>query len=303
MPKIAYQSKNFSASSLAMIDQANQIIAEFSAQGFDLTLRQIYYQFVSRDLLANKQTEYKRLGSVVNDGRLAGLIDWEAIVDRTRNVRDLPHWDDPSDIVSASAKQFRIDKWATQATRINVWIEKDALVGVIDGVCRKLDVPYFSCRGYTSQSEMWSAARRFLMYSDAGQKIVVIHLGDHDPSGIDMSRDIEDRIRMFMGEYESRFSFVRIALNMDQVRKYNPPPNPAKLTDSRSSGYVTLHGSESWELDALSPKVLAKLIETEVAKHRDNERWEQSVAEEKEGRNKLERVADQWENILGEIGE
>ena len=89
MPKITYKEYRLKQASLDIINQANQIIREYSAQGFDLTLRQLYYQFVSRDLIPNSQREYKRLGSIINKGRLAGLVDWNAIVDRTRNLRGL----------------------------------------------------------------------------------------------------------------------------------------------------------------------------------------------------------------------
>jgi len=91
MPKIAYKDKNFSPSTLAVIDQANEIIDEYQTDGLKLTLRQLYYQFVSRALIANKQSEYKRLGSIINDARLAGLVDWKAIEDRTRNLKRNSH--------------------------------------------------------------------------------------------------------------------------------------------------------------------------------------------------------------------
>jgi hypothetical protein len=160
VPKIKYQSCNFRPDSLAIIAHANQIIEAYQAQGFVLTLRQLYYQFVAKGILANKQRNYIRLGSIINDARLAGLVDWSALEDRTRNLRDLAHWTDPSAIVEACAEQFRVDLWSTQRHRVEVWIEKDALVGVIEGVCEEYDVPYFSCRGYVSQSEMWGAAMR-----------------------------------------------------------------------------------------------------------------------------------------------
>jgi len=164
MPKIKYQDFQFRPATLALIETANRIIAEYQAQGFDLTLRQLYYQFVSRDIIPNTQQSYKNLGSVINDARLAGMIDWETIVDRTRELRTLPHWNDPSDIVDACAGQFNLDRWKDQKYRPEVWIEKDALVGVFQRVCRELDVPLFSCRGYTSQSEMWVGAQRMLGY-------------------------------------------------------------------------------------------------------------------------------------------
>src|SRR5262249_53443347 len=114
MPKIQYVSIQFKPSTLDLIKTINGIISEYAAQGFDLTLRQLYYQMVSRDLIPNKVQEYKRLGAIVNDARLAGLIDWEQIVDRTRHLRDLSHWEHPTAIVQACAEQFRVDKWARQ---------------------------------------------------------------------------------------------------------------------------------------------------------------------------------------------
>ena len=158
--KEAFINKKFSAPSLSLINHANQIIREYARQGFTLTLRQLYYQFVSRALIPNKQTEYKRLGSVISDARLAGLIDWSATEDRTRYLRRLSTWDEPADIIDSAAHSYRIDMWARQPVAPEVWIEKDALVGVIQGVCEERRVPYFACRGYSSQSEQYSAGKR-----------------------------------------------------------------------------------------------------------------------------------------------
>jgi hypothetical protein len=279
MPRICYKEKNFGDGGLAIVHKANEIIEDYAAQGYDLTLRQLYYQFVARDLIENKTSEYKRLGSIINDARLAGLIDWNSIIDRTRNVQSNSHWNGPKEIVEACAKQYQIDKWLTQECRVEVWIEKDALVGVIENVCRRNDVSFFSCRGYTSQSEMWSASQRLMEQFD--QRTVIIHLGDHDPSGMDMSRDIQDRLDLFMGYEGAEVEVHRIALNMNQVEKYNPPPNPAKITDSRAEKYIRKFGGESWELDALEPRVLEQLIEDKIQEFRDDDLWEKRVAIEK----------------------
>lgn len=296
MPKIAYKDINFGPDRLEMIRKANEIIDEYTAQGYDLTLRQLYYQFVSRDFIKNKQSEYKRLGDIVNDARLAGLIDWDHITDRTRNLRSLSHWSSPKGIIKSAADSFHIDMWKNQNHRVEVWIEKDALVGVIEGVCTELDLPHFSCRGYTSQSEMWAAAQRLRSYDRKGQTPVVLHLGDHDPSGIDMSRDIQDRIELF-AQGRFRLEFKRLALNMDQVEEYEPPPNPAKTTDSRYAGYIELHGEESWELDALEPRVISDLIQENVDEYRDLEQWEVDVERETEMKEGLTAAAERWEEV------
>lgn len=294
MPKIAYMQKTIGAERLAVIQIANKIIDEYSALGFTLTLRQLYYQFVSRDLIKNSDKEYKRLGDAINDGRMLGLIDWNAIIDRTRNLRSVPHWSTPSDIIEACASSFRIDKWQGQRFRPEVWIEKDALVGVIEGVCSELDVPYFSCRGYASQSEMWSGAMRLRRYARGNQIPIILHFGDHDPSGMDMTRDITDRLRTFMGGMEVR----RLALNMNQVEEYTPPPNPAKITDSRATAYIAEYGDESWELDALEPMVLAGLVRSEIEKLRDEDTWEDAVREEDRHRSLLADASTRWRDVV-----
>jgi len=287
--KIQYVERRFSGKSKALIASANAIIAEYEAQGYELTLRQLYYQFVARDLIPNNMREYKNLGSIINDARLAGLVSWTAIVDRTRNLQKNPHWHDPAQFMESVVPQFAIDKWADQKNRVEVWIEKDALVGVIERACRSLDVSFFSCRGYTSQSEMWEAGQRLARYQENGQTPVVIHLGDHDPSGKDMTRDIEERLEMFMGGCEVN----RIALTMAQIEKYNPPPNPAKLTDSRADGYIREFGNESWELDALDPAMLHKLITETVLSYRDDKTWKKTVKVETGYREKLEDLTEQ----------
>lgn len=298
MPKICYVPKNFNAGSVSIIEQANDIIAAYAVQGFTLTLRQLYYQFVARGLIPNRQTEYKRLGSIINDARLAGLIDWDAIVDRTRNLQDLAHWDNPEQIIRAVASQYREDRWQDQQYRLEVWIEKDALVGVIQGTCQRNDVPYFSCRGYTSQSELWGAAMRLKAYENDGQETVVIHLGDHDPSGIDMSRDIRDRLRLFGAKTQLR----RIALNMNQVEQYDPPPNPAKLTDSRAEGYIGEYGDDSWELDALEPTVLDALVQAEIDNWLDRRSWRESTEAQEHQRELLTGVYERWGEVAELVG-
>lgn len=294
MPKIKYQDFNFRPNTLILLNIANNIILEYQDQGFDLTLRQLYYQFVSRDIIPNTQKSYHNLGSVINDGRLAGVIDWNAIVDRTREIRSLPHWDDPGSIIETCSTQFNLDKWEGQEYRPEVWIEKDALVGVFERVCQELDVSLFSCRGYTSQSEMWSAAQRMLRYKRQGQIPIVFHFGDHDPSGKDMSRDIQDRLSLFTGK---RLKFERLALNMDQIDQYKPPPNPAKITDSRANAYIAEYGDESWELDALEPSVLADLVRKAISGVVDEDAMKRADDEQNMHRETLTLISNRFDEV------
>lgn len=293
MPKIVYVERNFAPKSERIIDQANDIINQYATQGFELTLRQLYYQFVARGIIPNTARSYYNLGSIVNDARMAGRIDWNHITDRTRNLKENPHWDDPSGVIETAAATYGIDMWAHQRYRPEVWIEKDALIGVIEDVCDKFDVPYFSCRGYTSQSEMWKAGRRLARHANNLQTPVILHLGDHDPSGMDMSRDIFDRLKIFMGGVEVK----RLALNMDQINKYNPPPNPTKITDSRASAYIVKFGNNSWELDALEPKVMVRLITSAIKKLINKKWWADDERRLKQERELLTTASDRWPEI------
>ena len=293
MPKIAYINKKFRDATLGIIVMADQIIREYQDQGYNLTLRQLYYQFVARDLIDNEQKEYKRLGDIISDARLAGHLDWSAIEDRTRKLHSLSHWDGPSDIIDASANSFRTDRWASQGYRPEVWIEKEALAGVFQRVCDRWDVPLLSCKGYTSQSAMWRGARRLRAHFDGGQTPVILHFGDHDPSGIDMTRDIQDRMDMF----DANLHVIRLALNMDQVEKFKPPPNPAKVSDSRFDAYMVQYGNESWELDALDPTVLAELVTTTIKDYIHEGDWDESEKQEEEDREALIAIADNWESV------
>lgn len=292
MPCIEYVPKRFRPQSMLLIAEADQILTEYAEQGYTLTLRQLYYQFVSRNLLRNTERCYKRLGGIMSDARLAGLIDWSCMVDRTRALVANAHWTSPQQIVEACASEYMVDRWEHQPERVEVWVEKDALLGVVARAVEELDVPYFSCRGYTSQSEMWTAGRRLVAYLGDGQLPVILHLGDHDPSGLDMTRDIAERLEIFVQESEGEgFVLERIALSMDQIDEYGLPPNPVKVADSRATVYVDEFGDDSWELDALSPHLIVDLVQSAVSAHIDPIAWDAALHEEYEGQALLREIA------------
>ena len=279
--------------SLNQVNMARAILDQYADQGYVLSLRQLYYQFVARDIIPNTERSYKNLGNLINRARMAGLLDWSYIEDRGRARRANAHWNSPQSGIDSLLSQYQIDKWENQEYYIEVWVEKDALVDVVAQACRPLDVSYFACRGYNSQSEMYQAGKRLEHQSYLGKTPLVLHLGDHDPSGIDMTFDNEKRLSLFARE---RIQVNRLALNMDQVDFYNPPPNPAKFTDSRAKSYVAQFGASSWELDALEPSVLAELIERNIEKYRDEDAWEEALNQEREHKEKLREAAWLLEN-------
>lgn len=288
--KIQFIDKKFRPETLRLIETANSIITEYERAGFRMTLRQLYYQLVAREHIPNRMSEYKRLVNIMADARMSGLVSWEAIEDRTRNLRGITHWRDPEEIMRAAINSYRIDMWENQPFYPEVWVEKEALAGVISAICAPVDVNYFCCRGYASLSEMWTAGyRRLASRMDIGQTPVIIYLGDHDPSGVDMSRDVEERLSTFAG---TPITVVRAALNMDQVKQFNLPPNPAKTTDSRSGGYIAEHGRGSWELDALNPQALGEIIMAEIGQLMDTDLWDESVQRQRGDQERLRQMLE-----------
>lgn len=280
----------FTRESLERIDQVNTILAEYAAQGFDLTLRQLYYQFVARGLIENSQKSYKRLGDLVNNARLAGLVDWDMITDRGRRMVGNTHWDNPGQIVQAAAQQFRVNRWVGQPNFVMVMVEKQALEGVLIPVCQELDIQFAANKGYSSSSTLYAIGRMLQTRRVVdGQEVHVLYLGDHDPSGIDMTRDIGERLEMFSG---GRVNVQRLALNWEQVEQWQPPENPAKETDARYASYVEQFGDSSWELDAVEPRVLAQLVTDAVLELRDEDLWEEVVGRETTMKAELQAFAD-----------
>lgn len=295
--------KVFSAAHRLEIARAQEIIDEYAAQGFGVfTLRSLYYRFVARDYIPNTFQSYKRLGEIINAARLAGELDWDVIGDSIRNLDAPPSWDDGEDMMNSAAHWMQKDPWEPTDTRIEVWAEKDAITNFVHPVCRRWRVPFFACRGFTSQSEMHVGGKRIGNYLAEGRKVLILHIGDHDPSGIDMSRDNEARLRMFAeADWSDLFEFRRIALNMDQIERYNPPPNPTKTTDSRArgeNGYIARYGYESWELDALSPTALDEIISSHIEPEVDQVVWDEVIREEETEREKLLYVRDNWSEII-----
>lgn len=250
---------NFRDDKLQMISYCNEIVKIYQGQRLRLTLRQLFYQLVTKNAIRNTEKEYKRLGDTVSDARLAGLIDWGAIEDRVRVPRLPMEFDSLQDLVEAALASYRLPRWNGQPFYIELWVEKDALSGVLAPLAGEYHVTLMVNRGYSSTSAMYEAAKRFKAHQNK-QLCQLLYLGDHDPSGEDMVRDIQDRLTMFGAEVVVR----KIGLTSEQVAFYNPPPNPAKRTDTRAVKYIAKHGAECWEVDALPPDVLHSLVEEAI---------------------------------------
>jgi len=314
--KVCFVDKRFQPATLGIIEQADAILQEFADDGLEMTLRGLYYQFIGQDLFPdswvddaynarkglppgtkNTDKNYARLKSIVTDARLAGLLDWDHIIDRTRPLHEWEMQESPEKAIQKLAETYAIDLWADQKYRPEIWIEKDTLLGWAEKACVPLGVPYTACRGSPSQSMTWVAAQRFRwQMEDEGKVPIVFYLGDHDPTGLDITRDLRARFDMLLGLGEL---VLRVALTREQVRANRLPPNPAKTTDSRAAGYIREFGNESWEVDALGPRRLIEMITAAVESIRDDKAWRRSVKRLNEERHFMQRVAKDWKQITG----
>ena len=272
--------------SVELVVKCNEIIKELSS--YQLTLRQLYYQLVSRNLVANTERSYQNLSALVTKARMAGLMDWSAIEDRVRQPDLPPQWNSVADLVDTALSAYRLPRWEGQDTYCELWVEKDALASVLSPLARQYHVTLMVNRGYSSASAMKASAERFREYAD-WKPCVLFYLGDLDPSGEDMVRDIADR----MEEFDIKdLDVQKIALTYDQVQYYKPPPNPAKLTDPRAEAFVAKYGTSSWEVDALAPAVLTQIISDAIEGVLDQPLMDDIMEREEEHKEKLREAAE-----------
>lgn len=285
--KIAYRApKRFSPENKELLDRVIAIVDEYKQQGYRMTLRQLYYQLVSRNVIENVQGNYQKISDLLKDARMTGLVDWNFIEDRVRTPRIHGEFDGPADLLDAAIASYRRPRWLDQEHYVEVWVEKDALSGVLYPITDAYHVRLLVNRGYSSVSAMHDASLRFIEAVQHGKKCVLLYLGDHDPSGEDMVRDIRERLR----EFWAAVKVVKVALTMEQIEEHQPPPNPAKTTDPRATGYIDLHGDQSWELDALRPDVLEDILRDALDEYVDREKYDAVVATEDGEKVKLEKV-------------
>lgn len=283
--KIAYTSKtHLSKEGLQRLMIINSIIDDYAAQGYVMTLRQLYYRLVARNVIANNVKEYAKLSILLNKGRMAGIVDWAAIEDRGRQPRLDYHADDVPDALYDISSQYKIDRMDGQDYYLEVWIEKEALSNVFRRVTDQFMIRLMVNKGYSSASAMHDA---YLRFKKARKPVKILYFGDHDPSGKDMVRDIEDRMLKFGLK---RFEVVNPALSYEQVQQYDLPENPVKFSDPRANDYVAQYGEHSWELDALDPVILNEISRREVVKYIDVNVFEERLKLESMQRNILKHM-------------
>jgi hypothetical protein len=303
-----YRNIKFRKNSLILLEKINSILEEFKDQNITVTSRQLYYQLVSKDIISNQQKEYKKMCSLLTKFRYAGLIDWDCIEDRVRIPKIPRIYEDLDEIIWAAKCSYKLDRWDGQEYHVELWTEKDALSSVLQPICTKYQIPFVVNRGYTSSSAMYDSKERLLKKVFKNKKCIILYLGDHDPSGLDMIRDINERLHEFMDyskevrreflELDQQFhgdkliitqdmidnylEIIPIGITMEQIKEYSPPPNPTKITDTRSKKYIKDFGNTSWEVDSLKPNILQELIEESILRYLDIKKFDLVKLKEKE---------------------
>lgn len=192
-----------------IIENIKEIVDSYGAQGYILTLRQLHYQLVTRNLIVNHDSAYKRLGGILDDCRYGGVIDWEAIEDRGR-VPFIPYSvTDPDHALQDTIDQYRIDRQKGQKVNVELFTEKDALSGILRRVTSKYHIRLNVNKGYTSSTAIYNAYQRYVQYLKNGQKVTILYFGDHDPSGLDMVRDIKTRLHFFFFKGDAKEEELR----------------------------------------------------------------------------------------------
>jgi hypothetical protein len=285
-----------------IVKTVREIVAEYRTR---MTLRQIYYRLVSRNAIPNHLNSYKNLSRILVSAREKGELPSHIMEDRGRTSVGGDFGYESTEgfalnrlrSLKGCASDFTREMWANQDEYIEVWVEKDALSRLVSVACGGYRVKTCVGRGYSSYTYVADAVDRFVEKQD--KQCTVIYLGDFDPSGLDITRDLGRRMAEYGAEH---VEIKRIALSKDQIKKYSLPPAPVKLTDARAEKFVDKHGKDVWELDALEPNVLQQTIQDEIVRHVDGDLWQETREQIEKDKQEIEKTINGWFDILKQNG-
>lgn len=277
-----------------LLKTINEIIEEYQRRGLRLTLRQLFYALVTRNVIPNNKSEYQKLSKILTKGRMAGEVDWSMIVDRGRQIY-LPYYcHDSKDAINDTVRQYRLDRQREQYSYVEVMCEKDALSEILRRVTFYYHIRLMINKGYSSCSAVYETAKRIKNALEFADNAIILYIGDHDPRGLDMVRDIGDRLE----EFGCWLNVKHIALTTEQVEFYNPPENNlkkddfGKLKDPRGQAYFEEFGNSSWEVDALRPEVLDKVVRDAIEEIIDIDKFNRVLEMEQEDKEKLQQFVE-----------
>ena len=292
MKTVYRETKNFRPATKALLSQILSVVTNYQQQGYRLTLRQLYYQLVVQNIFSNQQKNYAKLSDLLGEARMCGLCDWNVIEDRIRIPKFPNEWENINGAMQTLIEVYRRKRWSDQEDYVEVWVEKDALSGVLLPITNDYHVNLMVNRGYSSISAMHDSSIRFRLAEQEGKICSLLYMGDLDPSGEDMVRDIKDRLK----EFRANVQVDKIALNKEQVEEFNLPPNPAKTTDPRSRGFIAENGAFSWELDAMPPASLDSLLREKLEELLDREAYDAQIELENKDKAEMEKFGKESQN-------
>jgi hypothetical protein len=245
-----------------------------------MTVRQMYYQLETMGVVPKDEAGYRIVQRQLLRARRARFIPYDWIADNTRWMRKPDTYNSLDSFLKISQDSYRRAIWAQQPTYVEIWIEKDALTGVIQPVTSKWDVPLMSIKGYSSESFAYGAAENI---RTVGKPAYVYYFGDRDPSGVNISEDLEKKLSGFLKGSGIPFHYERVAVTEEQIEVFNLPTRPTKRTDTRAKNWK----GESCELDAIRADDLRSMVEEVIKRHIDPKVYESTMVIEEQERSTL----------------
>lgn len=277
-----------------IVAETKKVLEQYNVK---MTLRQIFYRLVAKLIIPNTMNNYKALSKWLVKARERRDISEWYIEDRVRQTFGSDSgWEDPEKFIETYEEWFKncwdnfsMPMWTTQEKALEVWVEKDALSRLVSEVADEFNVVTCPSRGYSSYSYVRKGVRRI---NEHDKPVKILYLGDVDPSGMDIERDLEERLMRYGA---GNITVERVALTLEQIQEYNLPPMPAKTTDPRLAKFIAdTGGADAVELDALEPPILQQLIRDAIDAEIDQEAWEerkQEIADEKQ------KLKEKMENV------
>jgi hypothetical protein len=248
-----------------------------------MTIRQLFYRLVSQATIENRLPDYQRVSKAMTKARKDGRVPYEWIVDRSRSSYHNPGWsglEGLGRVIENTLINYRRDYWQEQPALVEVWCEKDAVTGSIQELCDEFGVRIEPIRGFDSTTKIHEAGERFSDALDSGKNLAILYLGDHDPSGKDIERDLWKRLGDHLPPEvysTSRRSISRLAIFAGDIKQFKLPPLKVKTKDPRAGGFLKVHGNAAVELDALPPTELRRRIREAIESRIDYEAWNRAM--------------------------
>jgi hypothetical protein len=269
-----------------------------------LTLRQIYYQLVSKELIPNKQAEYKSLSRLLVKAREDNCISWDCMIDRTRNFYKVPVHNNYRHFVNEFRETFSSNYYwhnmmENQNKKIEIWIEKDALSEIFKDVINQYSIDLVVCKGYPSKTFLNDFVDRNnsnIIDHKRYKQTLILYFGDLDASGI----NIFDTTKKYFEERITNFDMKRYALTLEQVEEFNLPhsPDSLKQKDSRTKKYIEKYGQYAVELDSLHPDILTKIIHDAIRNNLDLSKFKEQIKIKEDQINKIDKIKDKLDTFF-----